>query len=172
MTRDMPKTFEQEKLEGYPGHRPKNTGAPVPNRDIPPPPKWMGRISTRAYHDFVRTVGPDGMNVMAQSDRIALVMTCEAFAEWRECKKIVDLYGRYQESKGVFKRHPAVVDMQNAWNRIMVGLGKFGMTPYERQKVTVLPEEKREETREEKMARRRANAARRAKENNLRVVNE
>lgn len=169
----MPKTAEQERLEGYPGHRKVNDSAPKPNRDIPDPPKWMKSVSTRAYHDIVRLVGSDGMRVMGRSDKFALIMLCEAFEEWRNCRDILAKDGRYFESgKVVFddegnqhidnrqiKRHPAVGDMQNAWNRIMMGLGKFGMTPYDRQKVVVLLDDKpKEKTREEILKEKRAKA--------------
>lgn len=173
----MPKTAAQEKLEGYPGHRPANKSMPVPDQEIPPPPRWMGPISTRAYHDLVRVVGPEGMRVMAGSDRLALVMVCEAFEEWRRCRDMIQAEGRYFESGKVvigdkgeamvsnrqIKRHPAVGDMQNAWNRIMTGLGKFGLTPFERQKVSAISESKREKTREETMAENRKKALEAAK---------
>lgn len=165
----MPKTAEQEKLEGYPGHRPVNENAPVPDRDIPGPPKWMGRVSTRAYHDFVRLVGPSGMRVMAKSDRMALVMVCEAFQEWRDCKNLLDTEGRYLDGK----RHHAVADLQKWWGLIMTGLGKFGMTPYERQKTKAIGEHKKEKTREEIMAENRKKALEAAKSKaHIKAVNQ
>ncbi len=165
----MPKTAEQEKLEGYPGHRPVNKKAPVADRDIPPPPKWMGHISTRAYHDFVRLVGNEGMRVMAKSDKLALSLVCEAFEEWRKCKKILDEEGRYTDGR----RHPALVDMQKWWSLLMTGLGKFGMTPYERQKVSTIGEPKKEKTREELMAEKRQSALEAAKaKQHIKAVNE
>ncbi len=178
----MPKTEEQQKLEGYPSHHKKKaTKIPVikaKDRQIPDPPRWMGRISKRMYHDLVDIVGKEGMKVMAKSDRLALVMVCEAFAEWRECRSTLATEDRYYTSERAgnktIKRHPAVGDMQNAWTRIMTGLGKFGLTPYERQKVSVIVgDKKKKKTREQEMAERRKKAIKAAQDkNHLQAVNE
>jgi len=168
------KTAEQEKLQGFPGHRPKKANIPVPDQNIPDPPKWMGRIGKRAFYDLKEVVGNTGMRVMARSDRLALVMVAEAFEEYRECKKEIEKTGRYWlDAKGVSKKNSAIVDMQNAWGRVMSGLSKFGMTPYDRQKVTVLSPEKKEKTREELMTEKREKALASAqKRYHLKAVNE
>ena len=167
------KTAEQEKLQGYPGHRPKKTNMPIPDyNNLPDPPRWMGRIGKRAYYDLMELVGSKGMRVMAKSDRLALVMVCEAFEEYRNCKNEIKTHGRYWLDKNTMKKHPAITDMQNAWTRIMSGLSKFGMTPYDRQKVTVLPSDKKEKTREELMQEKRALALASAKKKmHLKTVN-
>lgn len=173
----MPKTEEQEKLEGYPGHRPVNKSAPVPDRRIPIPPKWLGKIATRHYHDIARLIGPDGMRVMAASDLFSLAIVCDAYEDYRNCRDLLEKEGPYFDSGKVValengevvisnlqkKRHPAVGDKQNAWVRYMSGLGKFGLTPYERQKVSALPEDKPTQTREEIMAEKRKKAIEAAK---------
>ncbi len=178
----MPKTKEQEKLEGNPGKRAINKNSPSPDRAIPDPPKFLSRVGKRAYHDLVRMVGNEGMRVMAKTDSLALSLVCDAYAEYRKTRDVVEnLDDRYYissekvnvithkdgsvttEKSQIIKRHPAVGDAQDAWKRIMQGLGKFGMTPYDRKNVNALEEEEKE-TREDKMARRRADAALRAKE--------
>lgn len=184
----MPKTAEQERLEGYPGHRPVNKSAPEPSRDIPDPPKWLGKIGSRHYHDLVRRIGPKGMRVMGASDRDALAMVCDVYEEYRNCREVLEIEGPYFRSKkvvevdgtddvvteyGPWKRHPAVGDKQNAWTRYMTGLGKFGLTPYERQKVSAFEEDKPKQTREEVMAERRKNAVEAAKnKTHIKAVNE
>lgn len=182
----MPKTAEQEKLEGYPGHRPVSKNAPVPDMEIPDPPKWMSRIAKRAYYDLVAVVGPEGMRVMAKSDKLALSMVCEAFAEWRECRTVLAKEGRYHKSGKIIldkegnpvieqyqiKRHPAVGDMQNAWSRLMTGLGKFGLTPYERQKVVAIAVPESGKPKEKSTTDKRKAALAAAKENaHLKAVN-
>ena len=173
----MPKTAEQERLEGFPGHRAQNKSAPVPDRDIPSPPKWLGKIASRHYCDLVRRIGPQGMRVMAASDIYALAIICDSYEDYRKCRDILEKEGPYFESgKAIIqedgsiiwdnlqkKRHPAVGDKQNAWSRYMTGLGKFGLTPYERQKVSVIGEDKPEKTREQLMAESRAKALEAAK---------
>lgn len=147
------KTAEQEKLQGYPGHRKLNESAPVLDTEIPDPPRWLKSISKRAYYDFVKIVGPEGMRVMSKSDRIALVMICEAFEEWRNCRKEIMNQGMYvpvkikeyidkkgnlvRETNGI-KIHPLMKAKNDAWGMVMKGLSRFGMTPYDRQKVSTV----------------------------------
>ncbi|MCP4161217.1 MAG: P27 family phage terminase small subunit [Deltaproteobacteria bacterium] len=165
----MPKTTDQEKLEGNPGRRSLPENEPNPEKKIPAPPKWLGRKATRAYHDLSRIVGSEGMNVMAETDGLALSMLCDAFSEYRDMRLIIeDPEKRFYKSKEkagkiLIKRHPAVGDMQDAWKRVVLMLGKFGMTPFDRKGVQVLADSP-EESREDKIAKRRAEAALKAKE--------
>lgn len=177
----MPKTAEQEKLEGFPGHRPVSENMPEPDRNIPEPPKFLSRVGKRAYHELVRLVGPEGMQTMARSDALALSMVCDAYAEYRLARSEVEnLENRYLISGATktsenkdgsvkvetftkqIRRHPAVGDAQDAWKRVMAGLGKFGLTPYDRKSVESLGRPK-QESREDKIAKRRAEAAEKAK---------
>jgi P27 family predicted phage terminase small subunit len=166
----MPKTAEQERLEGYPGHRPVNENPPTPDRNIPNPPKWLGKIAARHYHDLVRRIGPEGMRVMAASDRDALAIVCDVFEKYRNCREFLEKNGRYfdiwdEETKTLVgsKRNPRVIDEQKYWGLYMTGLGQFGLTPYQRKNVSVLPEEKKE-SREDRIAARRKNIVEMAKQ--------
>lgn len=176
------KTAEQEKLEGNPGRRPENKSAPKPDPAILEPQKFLNRVATRAYHELVKIVGPEGMQVMAKTDSLALTMICDAYADYRVAVKTIDKYGATVENSAMIetgeldkkgkkitekvlvslKRNPAVGDKQNAWSRVMQGLSKFGMTPYDRKNVSIL-ELLPEESPEEKKARDRADAKIRAK---------
>ena len=173
----MPKTAEQERLEGYPGHRKPNANAPEADRDIPGPPKWLGNISTRAYHDLVRLVGNDGMRVMAKSDQLALSMVCEAFQDYRRYNDIIEIEGPHYRN-GIYKedeegnvivntiqvkKHPLIAAKENAWQRLMTGLGQFGLTPYQRQKVSAIKVDNVEETPAEKRAKQKQAAIEAAK---------
>ncbi|MBA3012674.1 MAG: hypothetical protein KKF12_16740 [Proteobacteria bacterium] len=91
----MPKPAELEKLQGNPGHRPVNPNLPVADTAIPGPPKYLGRIAARAYNDLVGLVGTDGMRVMAKSDRLALILICDAWEEYRQCKEEIEDVGQY-----------------------------------------------------------------------------
>lgn len=157
------KTAEQEKLEGNPGRRPENKKAPKPDRNIPDPPKYLDRVGVRAYHELVRIVGEEGMKVMAKSDALALSLICDAYSEYRLCRKITQTeQERYPESGGLIKRHPAITDAANAFARVMNGLKSFGMNPADRAKVNII-ELLPEETPEQIKARDRAEAILKAK---------
>ncbi len=180
----MPKTTDIEKLEGNPGRRQPPINEPRPPKGIPQPPEWLGGKATEAYHELSQIVGPDGMNTMAKTDGIAMAMLCDAFIEYRyardELENGTDFYkedpeakegdkplhvniGRYYISKdGLVKRHPAVGDMQDAWKRVAMMLGQFGMTPVARKNVQALGK-KKEKTREQKMAEKRKKMAEVAK---------
>lgn len=146
------KTDNQDKLEGRPGHR-KIKDVPAPSRKIPPPPKSLDAVGKRFYYDLVRLCG-DEMKVLAITDTKALEMLSDAYSEYRAIKNLIpNMDDKYYVSKReittklhedgsetitestIIKKHPAVSDMQNAWGRIMQALTRFGMTPYDRQKV-------------------------------------
>ncbi len=179
----MPKTTDIEKLEGNPGRRKPPVNEPQPPKGIPEAPEWLSEKATIAYYELSKIVGPDGMNTMSKTDGIAMAMLCDAFIEYRyardELENGTDFYkadpdpkieeplhiniGRYYISKdGLVKRHPAVGDMQDAWKRVAMMLGQFGMTPVARKNVQTLGN-KKEKTREQKMAEKRKKMAEVAK---------
>jgi len=156
------KTAEQEKMEGNPGRRPINENTPMADGKIQGPPKYLSKVGARFYNDLCRVCGPENMRVLSSSDASALALVADAYAEYRLARDVVnELDIRYYTSKEeikvtfdkktgaekitsskTIKRHPAVGDMQNAWSRVMSGLSKFGMTPYDRKNVVSAPESK------------------------------
>lgn len=153
------KTAEQEKLEGNPGHRPEQKNPANKIIEVPAPPKYLDRIGARAYYDLTGLLGQSGMQVFAKSDYFALSMICDAYDEYRTARKAVITDGRYQTtSAGLKKRHPAIGDAQDAWKRVMSGLTRFGLTPVDRKNVDKILITT-EESREERLKRRRAESA-------------
>jgi len=158
------KTAEQEKLEGNPGHRPEQKNPAVKIIEVPAPPKYLGRIGARAYHDLTGLLGQSGMQVFAKSDYFVLSLICDAYDEYRTARKTVHNEGRYQTTKsGLKKRHPAIGDAQDAFKRVMSGLTRFGLTPVDRKNVDKILITT-EESREDRIARRRAENALKAQE--------
>ena len=156
------KTAEQEKLEGYPGHRKPNEKAPKPNYNIPEPPKFLDRVGKRHYYELVKRFGPDGMRTAGESDAPALALIADAYSEFRKCRDLLTDGQRYYDNGGVMKKHPAVIDMQNARAFVLSGYGKFGGTGYDRKNVNIL-DLLPVESREDKKAKRRAEASLKAK---------
>ena len=48
-----------------------------------------------------------------------------------------------REGVEVIKANPAVAMKADAWRRVMLGLGKFGLTPAERANVSIVPSKKK-----------------------------
>ena len=174
----MSKPLELEKLEGCPGHRPLNKFAPEPNREIPNPPKHLGKIAKRKYSDLVREIGPAGMRVLGASDKDALAAICNIYERLRKCRETLDMYGEYirefediQHEDGTVEsvliketRRPVVIDEQKYHALYMSGLIQFGLTPSARKNVLAMPDDKPEQTREERIAGQRAKALAAAKD--------
>ena len=169
----MPKTLEQEKLQGYPGHRPVNKNAPVAEMVIPKAPKFLDKVATRKYYDLSRAAGIEGMRVAGKSDGEILAMTAFAYSRFRAALKTLGEKTEYYETpSGQIKKHPAMGEVSNWWVKYNFGLSKLGMTPYERQKVSAIPEEKVEDPQVQTAADKRKAAIVAAKENaHLKAVN-
>jgi P27 family predicted phage terminase small subunit len=70
----------------------------------------------------------------------------DAYAEWRELRLAVESEGRTYESGSLqggrmVRSHPAVQQLADAWRRVRLALGEFGLTPSSRSKVAAGGEE-------------------------------
>ena len=85
------------------------------------------------------------MGVMADGDRLALALLCEALAEWIEAGQTIAQHGATYEAVTeagavMHRAHPAVAQRADAARRVQSLLSEFGLTPSARAKVAGLPE--------------------------------
>lgn len=85
------------------------------------------------------------MGVLADGDRIALALLCEALVEWIAAGATIAAegatYAATTEAGAVMHRaHPAVAQRADAARRVQSLLSEFGLTPSARAKVQALPD--------------------------------
>jgi P27 family predicted phage terminase small subunit len=77
------------------------------------------------------------MRVLTAGDRVALMLLCDAYSEWRAAKEAVDTHGMTYTTvseKGdvMVRRRPEVAIRADAWKRVLRALVEFGLTPASR----------------------------------------
>lgn len=125
-------------MRGNPGKRALNKREPKPRRGVPPCPRFMSDRGAGAWKRIGGLL--DSMGVLTHADQGALVLLCEAFADWFECVDVVRREGIVYETPtaagSIVKRaHPAVAMRNDAHRRIQSLLIEFGLTPAARSKV-------------------------------------
>lgn len=127
-------------LHGNPGKRARNAKEPKPRPGLPPVPKHLSPRAKAAW----KRIGPElvAMNVMSLADGPALELLCDAYAEWRHARDLVDQEGATYETETengrIIRANPAVAIASDAWRRIRAMLAEFGLTPSSRSRVSML----------------------------------
>lgn len=102
------------------------------------PPTWVKSADAKRAWAALIEVAPPGL--ITQMDAMSLGLLVDAFGEWLVARAVIDKEGRYYETFGPSGRmvrvHPAVADEENAWKRTAGMLGKFGMNPSDRSRVS------------------------------------
>jgi P27 family predicted phage terminase small subunit len=102
------------------------------------PPSWVKSKEARGAWKALIEVAPVG--VITQMDALSLGLLVSAFGDWLEARRTLDKEGRYYETEGASGRmvraHPAVADEADTWRRAVTLLGKFGMNPSDRSRVS------------------------------------
>ncbi len=109
---------------------------PAPAIEIPPFPKWASANAAAYWKEIARYLFDNGL--LTRLDQVALALLCEALAEYCECREIVAAAATSEEGgakyvtwtdKGNIIQHPAVGVMNKAWQKVVMLLIQFGMTP-------------------------------------------
>jgi len=116
----------------------QNPAEPKPPRSRPRAPKSLPEEGRKLWRDLVSVL--DGARIMTRADVTALLLLCEAWSEYREADDDVKQNGLAYISataNGSIKRpNPSVGIRADAWRRVERMLGRFGLTPSDRTKVT------------------------------------
>jgi P27 family predicted phage terminase small subunit len=85
----------------------------------------------------------DRMGVLTEADELALQLLCEAYADYRAAREVLQALGsNYYETTTqtggtMYRLHPAVSVMQEADRRLRSWLVEFGKTPSARSRVQI-----------------------------------
>jgi len=141
MTGRHPKPTALKLLTGNPGKRALPDAEPRPPVAAPVKPPWMtDRIAICAWKELAPLL--EGMKIVTEADRKGLELLCDAYAEWRRARAVVQTEGMTYETENstggaVIKPRPEVCIASNAWLRVSRMLQEFGLTPAARARVKV-----------------------------------
>ncbi|GLQ31654.1 phage terminase small subunit P27 family [Litoribrevibacter albus] len=132
-------------VTGNAGKRPLNKNEPKPEVKRPKVPAHLSPKAKTAFRGLCDLL--ENMGVLTIADGVALELMCDAYAEWRDCRKVVEKEGRTYQTTSmagelVYKARPEVAMASDAWKRLKAMMGEFGLTPASRTKLqTNKPEE-------------------------------
>jgi P27 family predicted phage terminase small subunit len=124
-------------LKGNPGKRALPRREPKPTRGVPTMPSHLSARAKAAW----KAIGPelDRMGVLTLADGKALELLCDAYAEYRAAREIVERDGMTYESVSqhgtMWRTRPEVPIASDAYRRVAAMLREFGLTPSARTKV-------------------------------------
>jgi P27 family predicted phage terminase small subunit len=127
-----------KQLAGNPGHRKLNAHEPQLERAIPKCPTQLSAEARREWKRITEQLYAAGL--IANLDRSAIAIYCEAWATWGKAKAEVRKYGHVAfSSNGTSYQHPSVGVMNTAAEMMRKMLIEFGCTAASRSKVVSLP---------------------------------
>lgn len=126
-----------KRLRGNPGKRRLNEREPQPGTErLPVAPRWMSEEARAQWRRVAKPLHACGL--LTEIDALALAMLCEAFAQYKAAKQVVDRDGYLAvSSQGNTYQHPAVALMTGARNEMLKWMREFGMTPSARSRITL-----------------------------------
>ena len=110
-----------------------NENEPDPGGD-PVMPEYLDGEEREAWEYHVSLLGP--MRVLTVSDAAALAAMCRTYVELQKARRLVRDEGQTIEGQRGMTKHPAVMIAADAEKRYFNWLGKFGLTPSDRSKVS------------------------------------
>lgn len=118
----------------------KGRNPPEPTKGIPKPPRWLSKNGKKAFRELAKIT--DGMNVLTLADSSSLAMICDAYSDYLDAKEIIDSEGMIydftnRDGQTMKKMNPAASIKADAWRRVMIGLGQFGLSPSAREKINI-----------------------------------
>lgn len=128
-----------KKLRGNPGKRAYNEDEPTPPVLITRPPDWLDDAARDAWLELSPMLA--SMRVLTEADRVALMLLCDAYSEWRAARDAVVEEGMVftvinEAGDTMIRRRPEVGIRADAWRRVLRGLIEFGLTPSARSRVS------------------------------------
>ena len=93
------------------------------------PPDWLSAVGCLKWEELVRYLGTVP-GLLAEADREAMGMYCEAWEDFVAAREIVERDGpMVMSEKGGMYQHPAVGMKNKALERMRLLAREFGMTP-------------------------------------------
>lgn len=138
----IPKSNEQEILEGNPSKRPLRGRTPKPGPGIPTCPAWLSPVAKQEW----RRVTPElaRLGLLNKLDRNVLAGYCVSFALWRQTQDFLSSQGTvYVTTKGQLQPRPEVAVAKTAGEMMQGFAAELGLTPTSRARMN-LPKENAE----------------------------
>jgi P27 family predicted phage terminase small subunit len=134
-----PKPTQLKVVTGNPGKRPLNELEPKPEIKRPKVPAFLSPKAKTAWNGLCDVL--EDMSLITLADAKSLELLCDAYAQWRDLRKIIDECGHtYQTTTQtgdvMYKARPEVAMAADAWKRVASMLSQFGLTPAGRSKVS------------------------------------
>lgn len=125
-------------VQGNPGKRPINKREPKPAAERPRCPAHLSPKAKTAFKNVCDLL--EEMGVLTVADGMALEMLCDAYAEWRDLRKVVEQKGATYETVAtsgdvMVKARPEVAMAADAWKRVKAMASEFGLTAASRTKL-------------------------------------
>lgn len=133
-----PKPTHLKAVAGNPGRRKLKKNEPTPEAGIPRCPANLSTTAKRIW----RRIAPEleKMGVLKLSDGLALEMLCDAYAEYRDARDIVEknepTYVSLTKNGLMHRTRPEVAIASDAYRRVKTMMTEFGLTPSSRSRVS------------------------------------
>jgi P27 family predicted phage terminase small subunit len=118
------------------GHRPIPVPATVDPSPIPDCPEYLNATARDVWTYLVDVLEPS--KILESSDRYALELLCEAYAEYRDALEHFEASPIVLGSQGQEVRSPWHAVLINARQELRKALNEFGLTPAARVKLGAL----------------------------------
>lgn len=110
----------------------------------PDTPEELTGDALLAWHSF--TADMDGMNVITHADRAALVILCEAWAEYQDAERHIGQNGTVIKLPNGYPGPNPYCKVRNDSRAIVLRLlAEFGLTPSSRSRIRIAPAEVEED---------------------------
>lgn len=133
------KTLQRKKLEGNPSKESLDHREPRPTVGAPTLPSTLTPLGVAFGKGLIKAMSKNG--TIDQADGWALECVCTAYADHRQAVDLlaeVGLTYRSDTPTGeIVRAHPAVAIRNDAWRRVLKGLGELGLTPLSRGRIQV-----------------------------------
>jgi len=140
-----PKPTALKLVQGNAGKRAINKNEPKPKLAKPKCPGHLSPKAKTAFKNVSKLL--EDMGVLTIADGMALEMLCDAYAEWRDLRKEIEVAGSSTyttigtSGDVVIKARPQVAMASDAWKRIKSMTAEFGLTAASRTKLSVAEKE-------------------------------
>jgi P27 family predicted phage terminase small subunit len=138
----IPKSNEQEILEGNPSKRPLRKELPKSRPGSTTYPSWLCPAAKREWKRLTPELAR--MGLLTKLDRNILAGYCAAFAMWQQTQEVLSQQGMvYVSTKGKLETRPEVEIARTAGEMMQGFANELGLTPSSRARLN-LPKENEE----------------------------
>jgi len=107
---------------------------PISISEMADPPAYLHEYAVEEWNKIVPKLANKG--ILAELDMTAVILYCDAFAEWRRAKEILEVEGReFVTDKGYRMPNPNVAIANKNHELSAKMLKEFGLTPASRKKI-------------------------------------